>query len=129
MKLYSYIKIAYRKLFRISANEADKFQLLKENMNIKIGANCKIENLNIHTYKTKKGYLNIEIGDDCYLMGNITLHSENSRIKIGNRVFIGPDTTFFCYDSIEIHDDVMFSWGCTVIDTNAHSLKSEESML
>ncbi|MBW7940936.1 MAG: acyltransferase [Candidatus Kuenenia stuttgartiensis] len=31
-----------------------------------------------------------------------------------------------CYESIEIGDDVMVSWDCTIIDTNAHSVKSEE---
>ena len=45
---------------------------------------------------------------------------------IGDGVFIGPDTTLFCYDKITFGNDIMVSWGCTFIDTNAHSLNAHE---
>ena len=31
-----------------------------------------------------------------------------------------------CIDKIEIGDDVMFAWGCTIMDNNAHSLVWEQ---
>lgn len=93
-----------------------------------VGNNTDIKGLQIQTHGLENGYLNIEIGSGCYLMGSIALYSSKAKIKIGNGVFIGPNTTLFCYDSIEIENDVMLSWGCTIIDTNAHSLKSEERL-
>ena len=36
---------------------------------------------------------------------------------------MGPGTTIYCYEEIEIGDDIMFSWDITLLDTNAHSLE------
>lgn len=103
-------------------------EILIENGHLRVGNNSNIEGLQIHTHGLESGTLNIEIGDDCYLMGSISLYSSKAKVKIGDRVFIAPNSTIFCYDNIEIENDVMFSWGCTVIDTNAHSLNSEERL-
>ena len=99
-----------------------------ENGNIMVGKNCNIDQLSITIYGAEKGFPNITIGDDCYLMGNLVLYQSKAEVFIGNRTFIGPNTTFFCCKKIEILNDVMISWGCTLIDTNAHSIKSEERL-
>jgi acetyltransferase-like isoleucine patch superfamily enzyme len=80
----------------------------------------------VEGYEFNPSQPNVIIGNNCYLQCKIVIHSKNVIVKIGDRVFIGPGTTLFCNESIEIKDDVMISWGCTLIDTNAHSLKSEE---
>lgn len=110
----------------IKGKKFDKFFELKRNGNLKIGKECNLDGLNIQINSTVGNYLNIEIGDDCYLSGTIVLHSSKAKVKIGDRVFIGPDTTLFCYEGIDVLDDTMISWGCTLIDTNSHSLKSSE---
>jgi acetyltransferase-like isoleucine patch superfamily enzyme len=110
----------------IKNKKRDKFFGLTQKGNLKIGKDCNIEGLNIQINSTLDNYLNLEIGDDCYLSGTIVLHDSKAKIRIGDRVFIGPGTTLFCYEGIEIFNDVMISWGCTLIDTNAHSLSSEE---
>ena len=94
--------------------------------NLKIGNNTDISDLKINIFGKIPNKKNIEIGDDCLLHGSIVIYSSDAKIKIGNRVFIGPNTTIFCYKDINIEDDVMISWGCTLIDTNAHSLSSKE---
>ena len=93
-----------------------------------LGKNCKVGELNITTFETNQGFANIEIGDECFLECNIILYNSNAKVKIGNRVYIGPDTTIFCYEDVEIEEDIMISWGCTIIDTNSHSLSSSERM-
>jgi acetyltransferase-like isoleucine patch superfamily enzyme len=96
------------------------------NSNIILGERSEIKLANIVIFEAEKYYTNIEIGKDCLILGEIQIYNPKSKIKIGDRVFIGPKTILFCQESIEIKNDVMISWGCTLIDTNAHSLKSNE---
>jgi acetyltransferase-like isoleucine patch superfamily enzyme len=106
--------------------DLDRQKALIANGNLIVGANTDLYKCSISVFDPQPGHPNITIGDDCAIEGRIILHSNNARITIGNRVFIGSNALLFCYDSIEIGDDVMFSWDCTVIDTNAHSLRSAE---
>ncbi|SRR5258708_826572 len=94
--------------------------------NLKVGKNSDISSLYIEILHHMNNCTNIEIGEDCKLMGSLTVYSDTGKIKIGDRVFIGPDTKLISYNEVVVEDDVMISWGCTIMDTNAHSLKSEE---
>jgi acetyltransferase-like isoleucine patch superfamily enzyme len=96
------------------------------NGNIRIGKNSSINNLSIVLYKPEKNRCNIIIGDDCLISGTITIYNADSKVKIGDRVFIGDKTELYCNEEISIESDVMLSWGITVIDTNSHSLLWEE---
>jgi acetyltransferase-like isoleucine patch superfamily enzyme len=99
---------------------------LIQNGNLVAGENCLFDGFFVHTQKLEKDFVNVTIGKNCYLMGQIELYSPTARVVIGDGVFIGPNTKLFCRESITIENDVMVSWGCTIIDTNAHSLRSEE---
>jgi acetyltransferase-like isoleucine patch superfamily enzyme len=66
------------------------------------------------------------VGSNSVIEGNFVFEKATGTITIGNRTFIGSGTTFICINSITIGSDVMFSWGCTVVDNNAHSLFSKE---
>lgn len=94
--------------------------------NIKLGKNSFINNLSVVIYKPEKNNCNIIIGDDCLVSGTITIYNTDSKVKIGDRVFIGANTELYCNKEISIESDVMLSWGITVIDTNSHSLMWEE---
>jgi len=94
--------------------------------NLLVGSGSSIDGCKIFIHQADKGVVNIEIGNDCLIEGNIVLYTARSKVKIGDRTFIGKDTTLYCYDEIIIGNDIMFSWGITVIDTNAHSLRSSE---
>ncbi|MFM7710691.1 MAG: acyltransferase [Ferruginibacter sp.] len=96
--------------------------------NLKTGSGCDLRRLSVHIADAEADYLNVTIGDDCMLSGNIVLYNNKARVSIGDGVFIGPDTTLFVTDHIRIEQDVMISWGCTLIDTNAHSLHSAERL-
>ena len=73
-----------------------------------------------------KNKIFLTIGRDCMIEGRFIFEKETGSISIGDRVFIGGGTTFMCIEQIKIYDDVMFSWGCTIIDNNAHSIISDE---
>jgi acetyltransferase-like isoleucine patch superfamily enzyme len=88
--------------------------------------NVKADKCRIYINRPIKDFQNIAVGEDSIIEGKIVLHNPKAVVKIGKRVFIGENTLLMCYESIEIGDDVMVSWDCTIIDTNAHSVKSEE---
>ena len=66
----------------------------------------------------------VTIGDDSVI--NATINMGNCNVKIGDRVMINDGTTLYCVNGITIGNDVMISWGCTIIDNNSHSLISSE---
>jgi acetyltransferase-like isoleucine patch superfamily enzyme len=104
-----------------------KNELIKTN-NLVFGNGSNLNNCKILHAGTNNDYLNIEIGEDCLLEGSIVLYNKKSKVKIGDRTFIGKDTTIYCYNEIEIGNDVMLSWGISLTDTNAHSLISRDRM-
>lgn len=59
------------------------------------------------------------------IKGSIHFHRPGA-FDIGARSYIGENTEFHIATKIVIGDDVMISWGCTLIDTNMHSLHYKE---
>jgi galactoside O-acetyltransferase len=66
----------------------------------------------------------IKVGKDCVINGELV--ALGGKITIGNNVVINKDTKIFCHKSVTIEDHVMISWGCNIVDSNMHSLHSEE---
>ena len=87
---------------------------------IELGANTIYENIKVEIRsKEVKKYL--KIGRQSLLNGRYVIENSNGKIEIGDRTFIGGGT-FISINSIIVGNDVMFSWGCTVMDNDAHSL-------
>jgi galactoside O-acetyltransferase len=87
-----------------------------------VGENSNIENVILDIRNPEFGRNYFEVGNNSLITGSFIFEIANGKIKIGNDTFIGGGT-FICAEEIEIGNDVMFSWGCTVMDNNAHSLK------
>jgi len=79
-----------------------------------------ISGLNISVRNPTEERKYIEIGENSQISGNFIFEIEQGKITIGSRTFIGGGM-FICIDEIQIGNDVMFSWGCTVADNNSHS--------
>ena len=71
--------------------------------------------------------LYVSIGDGALVSGHFVVEHENGYISIGKNSFIGGGM-FVSACGIDIGDDVMFSWGCTVIDNDAHSLNWKDRL-
>ncbi len=63
----------------------------------------------------------LEIGNECCIDAAITFERPNVNIKIGNRVFIGS-SSLISASNIAIGDDVLISWGCSIVDHNSHAI-------
>jgi acetyltransferase-like isoleucine patch superfamily enzyme len=101
--------------------------LINENTinHIELGKNSNIGGFQIHL-RFPENRIYVKIGDDCLIAGSAFFETEKGSLTIGNRVFVGGSTNFYCINNISIGDDVMFSWGCSIIDNNSHSLIAVE---
>lgn len=84
---------------------------------VDVGRNSDIKWINL--IKKNKGIL--IFGDDCIIRSRISFDSPDGTIIIGNRCFIGA-SLLVCHSNISIGDDVMISWGVTIVDHDSHSL-------
>jgi acetyltransferase-like isoleucine patch superfamily enzyme len=66
----------------------------------------------------------IDVDRDTMIPGTLVFDRENATISIGKRVFISG--TIIAAEKIEIGNDVMISWGVTIVDHNSHSISFSE---
>ena len=131
MSLYSLFKKVVKRALglnvqenKCSIHQLDSQQLEKY---FTIGKNStfnSLYNLTIRKRIDNKTFL--VIGESSLVDGKFVFEKETGEIKVGDRVFIGGGTNFICINGINVGNDVMFSWGCTIIDNNAHSLIWDE---
>ncbi len=63
----------------------------------------------------------LNIGEGTIFEGKIISDRPGSRVLIGNNSFVGG-STLICADRIEVGNDVLISWGCTIVDHNSHAV-------
>ncbi len=68
----------------------------------------------------------VKIGEDSLVAGVLVVESENSRLVIGNRVFIGGNSLIDCLHQITIEDDVLISYQVLIMDSDNHSVRASE---
>lgn len=68
----------------------------------------------------------LTIGCKSVFSGRIVFERENINVSIGDRTFVGGNTLLDLTCDISIGNDVLISWGCTLIDHNSHSIKFED---
>jgi acetyltransferase-like isoleucine patch superfamily enzyme len=62
----------------------------------------------------------IAVGQDTQIPGQLIFDRGNARISIGQRSFI--HATIISAKEVQIGDDVMISWGTTIVDHNSHAI-------
>src|ERR1700722_4121590 len=63
----------------------------------------------------------LSIGEDSIIHADIRFEASGGEIRIGSRSFIGR-SNLVCYRSVTIGDDVIMSWGITIVDHDSHSI-------
>jgi acetyltransferase-like isoleucine patch superfamily enzyme len=121
-------------LFRIINKifRAFGYKVVKENQeaitppdHIIVGKNSTIDGVQVIARNADPARILLDIGENSVISGSFIFETSSGKIKIGDRTFIGGGS-FICIDEIEIGDDVMISWGCTIVDNNAHSIVSAD---
>jgi acetyltransferase-like isoleucine patch superfamily enzyme len=67
----------------------------------------------------KKGSI-VDISQDTQVSGQLIFDREKAKISIGQRSFI--NAIVIAAQEIQIGDDVMISWGTTIVDHNSHAI-------
>lgn len=67
----------------------------------------------------------VSIGNSSLLHCGISFDSGEGQVTIGDRCFIGR-SHLVCYRKIDVGNDVIISWGVTIVDHNSHSLYWEQ---
>jgi acetyltransferase-like isoleucine patch superfamily enzyme len=66
----------------------------------------------------------LRVGSNSIINASITFEEKNGIVSIGDRCFIGR-SDLVCYRGIRIGDDVIISWGVTLVDHDSHSIEWE----
>ena len=66
--------------------------------------------------------VDISVGYDCAILGDLVLFPLTGKIQIGNKCFIGPGSRIWSASSVEIGDYVMISHNVGIYDTSGHSM-------
>lgn len=99
------------------ANKIDKDSTFDVfNKNVIIHPSSKISQNRI----TLKKSCSVTVDEHSQVDGSIFFDNENAKVSIGKRSFVSA--MIVSAESIEIGNDVMISWGTTVVDHNSHSI-------
>lgn len=63
----------------------------------------------------------LSIGSRSIIESAVLYDRAGGSVRIGERTFVGA-STLVCAEAIDIGDDVLVSWGCTIVDHNSHPL-------
>jgi acetyltransferase-like isoleucine patch superfamily enzyme len=88
---------------------------------VQIGAHSRVD-----FWKLKARDRNsIEVGANSMLASRVVYEKSGARLRVGSRSFIGLGLMSIA-ESVDIGDDVMISWGATIVDHNSHSIRARE---
>lgn len=109
------IKKIFHKLFY------NPYRFVKNNPSISVGHSRLGKSFLVQFHMPRTGICFVA-GNDCILYSQNIFESDRGYIAIGDRVYIGGNTQLISRSGIEIGNDVMIAWGCTIHDHDAHSI-------
>lgn len=118
-KLKSLIKFVLRK----EGNKQVPSTLENKFTNIKPSSITPSFVVDVRDKSSDKKYL--KVGDNSIVNGYFCFENANGSVVIGNNTFVGGGKIVSIND-ITIGNDVLISWGCTIMDNDAHSLVFSE---
>lgn len=89
--------------------------------NIDVGKNSIVSWHIISAKKSNK----VIIGENSIFRARVIFEEDNGVLSVGHRSYIGK-SKLICKSSIDIGDDVIMSWGVTIVDHDSHSLNWPE---
>jgi galactoside O-acetyltransferase len=72
-----------------------------------------------------RGNNRLRVGEDSLIQCRVMFDRKGAEVTIGDRCYVGA-STLVSAQSIELGDDIMISWGVTIVDHNSHAIKWED---
>lgn len=91
---------------------------IKNNRNVKIS---KSSSITAYRRICLKAGSHLKIDDNTLMQGTIVTERNEACVSIGARTFVGG-SKILSANEITIGNDVLISWGCTIVDHDAHSI-------
>lgn len=91
--------------------------LFKHRHGVMIASKCRVA---WHKIRFAQG-TRLAVGHGSIVEAAIRFDRPGGAVRIGDRTFIGA-SALICAEAIDIGDDVLVSWGCTIVDHDSHSL-------
>lgn len=88
---------------------------------IRIGRRARVDWGSLHAPRLNR----IEIGNESIVHARISFDADSGRVIVGDRCYVGR-SHLVCHTSIILGDDVIISWGVTIVDHNSHALAWRE---
>lgn len=107
-----------KRLVKIILNWLKKRKIIKID-GVSIAEVTKINYLGIRLFKKNK----LTISKGAIVEGSIVFDKSDAEISIGENTYVGGSSSIICANLINIGDDVMISWGCSIVDHDSHSLE------
>ena len=85
---------------------------------VKAHPHSKIRHRNIRLKENAQ----IVVGQTSTLLARVSFDRENAILILGDRTFVG-DSMIVVGERVEIGNDVLISWGCTIADHNSHAIR------
>jgi acetyltransferase-like isoleucine patch superfamily enzyme len=64
----------------------------------------------------------LAVGENCLLNGSFIFEARTGEISLGNRCYIGANSSILCRNRVSLGDDVTIAWDVTIYDHDSHSM-------
>jgi galactoside O-acetyltransferase len=91
---------------------------LMENKSLQIAPRSKVRR---RALRLRPGCV-VRVGDRSTLRAKVFFDRSDALLSIGDRTFVGGSTIVIA-NRVEIGDDVLIAWGCTIIDHDSHAVR------
>lgn len=110
-----------RKIIRIILVFANLLGNLKfKNKFLRFDVNVSLGSLRLDLRDSNN--LEFSVGQDSMLNCKFIFERPGATISVGERTYIGDSTSIIASKEVSIGNDVLISWGVTIVDHNAHSI-------
>jgi galactoside O-acetyltransferase len=98
-------------------------KIVERRCNLEVSQSANVNYLGIRHRPPAK----LTIGAGSIFHARIASDKNDSEVVIGKNTFVGG-SSLVCAQRIEIGDDVLISWGCTIVDHNSHAMAWKHRM-
>ncbi|MGK2849441.1 MAG: acyltransferase [Candidatus Limnocylindrales bacterium] len=67
----------------------------------------------------------VTVGEQSMVLARVLFDRPDGSLTVGARTFVGASTIVIA-ERIDIGDDVLIAWGCTIVDHDSHALRFDD---